>query len=159
MTYQQVRDVVARIRTTHQQLRDALEGTEAETSDPRAQLMEKWLSQEEEQLQLTLAQYGVEGEKELLDTWLQYVPDEEVLDKLKSLEFRPNLPAEDLVARKMEFDQAMMAFLKQLADETSVPRVEEFFRTLLENAESRAASQAWSMREFQGDAEPPNPKK
>ena len=44
---------------------------------------------------------------------------------------------------------------QQLARETSVPRVEEFFSTLANNFESRIQKQAWKVSEYQADGDPP----
>lgn len=157
MTYQQVRDVVARIRAAHQQLRDALEQPRTRAKDARTRQMLENLRQEEQQLQIALAQSRSHEADDLLNTWLQYVPDEELVRTIAEIEFTPEMSAEDVVARKLHFDQALIDLLRQLSQETAVPRVQEFFGSLLEQAESRASQQSWSLREFQGDAEPPQP--
>jgi hypothetical protein len=113
------------------------------------------LHQEEQELQKVLGRYKAQEQDALLDTWLQYVPDDEVQAALASMDFTPDMPADEVVARKLEFDQALADLLRRLADETSVPRVEEFFRQLLENSETRTSQKAWSLREYQAEAEPP----
>ena len=155
MTYQQVRDVISQMRKAHQRIRDALEEPQSESPDPRTRMMLEALQQEEQELQKVLARSGAQEDDGLLDTWLQYVPDEEVQQVLACMEFAADMPADEIVARKREFDQAMADLLRRLADETSVPRVEEFFRRLLENIETRTAQKAWSLREYQAEAEPP----
>jgi len=159
MTYQQVRDVVRKMRGAHQQLRDALERPRSQTGDARTRLMLEALRREEQELQLALAQYGTQGQESLLNTWLQYVPDEEVMDTLDRIEFTPEMSADEVVAAKLDFDQALMALLRQLAEQTAAPRVRELFTTLLENIQSRTSAQVWSIREFQADAEPPDPER
>lgn len=157
-TYQQVRDVVARIRRAHQQLRDALEQPRPRAKDSRTRAVLEKLWREEQQLQATLAKYLGNGADPPLDTWLQYVPDEEMLRTLDAIEFTPDMSAEQVVATKQEFDRALMALLRQLADETAVPQVQEFFSSLLGEMETRTSQESWDLREFQGDEEPPRPK-
>lgn len=157
MTYKQVRDVVKTMREAHQQLRKALERPTSQSPDARTKLMLEVLRREEQELQLALARYGAEGQTALLDTWLQYVPDGEVRQALDEIDFTPKMSAEEVVAHKLEFDQALSELLSQLAGQTAVPRVQEFFTTLLENIESRMSQQAWSVREYQAGAEPPQP--
>ena len=157
MTYQQVRDVVARIRRCHQRLRDALDTPGNRARDHRTQEMLDALRREEQELQLLLGRYGAQGEESLLDTWLQYVPDDDVSQIASSIEFGPELTPEDVVIRKLEFDNALIDLLETLAEETSAPRVREFFRTMVENARSRRSRRVWSIREFQADGSPPPP--
>lgn len=159
MTFQQVRDVVKQIRRAHQQLRDALERPRSRSSDARTRMMLDALCREEQNLQLTLGLHGAKSQESLLNTWLQYVPDPEVMDTLSGIAFRPEMSADEVVARKLEFDHAMIQLLQQLSGQTSVPQVQEFFKTLLENLQSRASRQAWNIREYQADANPPEPER
>lgn len=155
MTYQQVRDVVKLLRQSHQQLRDALEEPRARSGDSRTRLMLEALRREEQELQIALARYDAEGQESLLNTWLQYVPDEELRQVQEAIEFTPDMGAEDVVLHKLAYDQALLELLRQLCDETSVPRVQEFFCGLRDNVESRIAAEVWSVREFQNGGDPP----
>lgn len=156
MTYQQVRDIVARIRRCHQQLRDALDTPGNRAKDSRTQLILDSLRREEQELQLLLGRYGAQGEESLLNTWLQYVPDDDLAQIVASIEFGPELTAEEVVIRKLEFDNALIDLLETLSEETSAPRIREFFRSLVENAESRRSRQVWRIREYQGNGDPPS---
>lgn len=156
-TYQQVRDVVSRIRTAHQQLRDALERPRPDAPDSRTRRQLETLCHEEQELQVALAKHLADGADPPLDTWLQYVPDEDVFESLESIEFTPGMSADEVVAVKQEFDQALIALLRQLAETTAVPRVQEFFESLLLEIESRTSRESWNLREYQGDEEPPRP--
>lgn len=157
MTYQQVRDVVKLLRQSHQKLRDAIEKPRSRSEDSRTRLMLEALRREEQQLQIALAKYedDTQGRESLLDTWLQFVPDEELRQVQETIEFSPDMSAEDVVLRKLAYDQALLGLLRQLCEETSVPRVQEFFCALRDNVESRIAGEVWSVREFQDGGEPP----
>lgn len=157
MTYQQIRDVVHRMRTSHQQLRDSLESPRSRAGDSRTRLMLEALRREEQDLQLVLGLHGINGDEALLDTWLQYVPDDELFETLESIEFTPDLSPDEVMARKLSYDQALISLLQQLVGQTSVPRVQEFFSTLLKNTRSRTAQQVWQIREYQTGGEPPEP--
>jgi hypothetical protein len=154
-TYQQVRDVVTRIRSAHQSLRDELERPRPRARDANSRLMLEELRRSEQQLQIELArQLAAAGTDSLLDTWLQFIPDEDVLHTLDSIEFTPEMTVVEIVDRKLEFDQALMALLRQLAEETAVPRVQEFFRSLLGELERRVSRESWSVIDFPEDVEP-----
>ncbi|MCA9108537.1 MAG: hypothetical protein KDA52_01200 [Planctomycetaceae bacterium] len=155
MTYKQVRDVVNLMRRSHQQLREVLERPRSRSGDTRTQLILEALRRDEHELQIALARHGAEGQAALLDTWLQYVPDDEIQQTLNSIDFTPEMTADEVVVRKLEFDRSIKDLLRVLAEQTAVPCVQEFFTALLENLESRMVQRAWSVREYQAGAEPP----
>lgn len=157
MTYQQVRDIVKRLRESHQQLRIALERPRSRTDDARTRLMLEELRREELDLQIILTRYEEESSEALLDTWLQYVPDQEVIDALNTMKFSPEMSADEVVAQKVKFDEAMLDLLKQLREQTAAPRIQSFFNTLFEYLKSRVSQSVWAIREFQADSEPPAP--
>ena len=157
MTYKQVRDVVGRIRVCHQRMRESLERPRTRSPDPRTRRVLEALRRDEQELQLCLAQFDRPDQQLLLDTWLQYAPVEELWEVLDQIEFTPEMTADEVVALKLEFDQALIRLLRQLGSQTAIPRVAEFFALLRENVESRASRQAWGVREYQGDGELPIP--
>ena len=87
-TYMQIRDVVERIRIAHQRLRDALERPQPEAVDSRTRHMLAALRREEQQLEIALTrQLNRDDSSDILDTWLQYIPDAELFETLESLSF------------------------------------------------------------------------
>ncbi|MCA9077995.1 MAG: hypothetical protein KDA93_23400 [Planctomycetaceae bacterium] len=158
MAYRQVRDVVDEILRAHEQMGRVLEHAQHESVsfDQDTQPILEELDREQRELQSILSRYGDKGEKALLDTWLQYVPDAEVQKSVASFEVTPQMSIHHLVRKKLEFDQALIALLKQLARGTSVPRVQEFFQTLLEYTQTQTSQQVWSMREVHETEKTPN---
>ena len=158
MVFSQVRDVVALIRKAHQQLRQNLKDAMSQPRDSRTKEIVDTLNREEQDLQRTLAECGAESQDSpLLDVWLQYIPDESLHDALTSVEFSSDLSADEVVVRKLQFDQALVTLLDQLAQTANPPSVKEFFELLSEHIATRATEQAWNVREYQADAEPPRP--
>lgn len=157
-TYLQVRDVLCRIREAHQKLRDALEQAQFLSADLWTQLILDTLRKHEQESQRILARHQESADEKLLDTWLQYVPDSELFEALTTVEITPDSSASHVVEHKLQFDQKLLELLRQLAEESGVPRVREFFQSLKASEESRIARQAWSVTEYQADSEVPTPR-
>ncbi|MBX3437924.1 MAG: hypothetical protein KF861_10570 [Planctomycetaceae bacterium] len=153
MTYRQIKDIVAWMQQVHRQLQFRLD--EPIVTDSRTQSILLALRREERELQVILARYHAQGEGAILETWLQYVPDDDVCATLAAVEFSSEMSPDEIVVRKLKIDQALATLLGQLAEETSVPRIQEFFRNLREHVESRMARQAWRVCEYQGSETPP----
>lgn len=157
MTWKQVGDVVDQIRNAHRRIHEALEQPRGDTVDPRTRALLDSLQREGEELDRILEQAGNQGKQRLMDTWLQYVPDEELQNRLNDFHVTSDLSADEIVARKLEIDEALISLLQQLEQNCSVPRLREFFDMLLQFVQSRTQQQAWRVREYQGDADPPRP--
>ncbi|MAT14582.1 MAG: hypothetical protein CMJ46_04850 [Planctomyces sp.] len=155
MAYETVRNIVELIRDKHRQMRDALEAPRARAKSPKVAVTLEYLQKDEQELQLMLGNAQSTGEKEVLDTWLQYIPDEELQATVAQTEFTPDMSVEDIIEEKMKFDQAMIEFLDHNIRETSIPRVEEFFKSLRDHVQSRAAQHAWATREEQAGSDLP----
>ena len=157
-TYLQVRDVIERIRGAHQRLRDALEEPRPYTTDSRARLILEFLRREEQELQMSLGALLRRDESaEILDTWLQYIHDAELFQTLDAIKFQQEMSADEIAARKQEFDRELIILLRQLRETTALSRVREFFAGLEGEIDSRIKRTSWKLREYQGDEQPPQP--
>lgn len=151
MAYYQVKEILQRVRNYHRQLRNALENARCETEDDQAEVVLRWAREDEQQANRALADYSSEGGKDhtVLETWLQYVPDEQVQEKLANIHFTPEMSAEEIVARVLEFDEALTNFYQQLADQVTAPRVKEFFDSQVDWLQRRKEQGAWTVLEMQ----------
>jgi len=157
MSYQQVKDVIQQIRQAHQLLRDILEQPRHRAKDSRTRKLLEALREEEQQLQIILAKYQKQADQSLLNSWLQFTPDEELCRTISSIGFSSDMTVDEVVEHKFEFDQALIRLLRQFAESVSAPRVHEFFADLAEYHESTSTRQGWKVREFQGNSDPPMP--
>lgn len=152
MTYKQVRDVIDLLRQAHQQVRKYL--ADAETADdPNTEKFLKALHHDAQTLQESLADYETFGDNGVLDTWMQYVPDGDVAEKLSGLRFTADMSPEEVVARKVEFDNAVAEMCDQLAAGGGTERVQELFAQIRDQMNSLSVHQVWSLREYQGGAQ------
>jgi hypothetical protein len=147
MAYQQVREILNSVRQFHRRLRREVEGAYPETDDPRARFLLRSIRRGEKELDLALAKYGKEGERCVLETWIQYVPADEVEMVLLSGQLPPHSSPEDILKWKLEFDATLADFYRQLADQVSAPRAKELLESQAALIEQRLADQTWQARE------------
>jgi hypothetical protein len=144
MAYKQVRELLDRVKRYHRQLEDLYEWLEDESADPRARLLLNYLREHEQNFKNVLAQYGREEHRGVLDTWIQYDPEEDLRRALEEAELRTGMPLEELLAQAHRFSQAVVSFYREARDQTNAPRVQELFDSLLAMEEGKAAREAWS---------------
>lgn len=154
MAYQQIKDVIAHIRNCHRLLRDGLEQSRVRTDDAATARLMEGLRQDEHQLQLALTRIGADDNPSVLETWLQYPPNELLTTALQHVRFDKDMPIDQIVARKQEFDQVMLQTYQQLQSASSAPQFQEFFQHLIDYTETRIKNQSWAVRdsELSGDS-------
>ncbi|MEZ6046175.1 MAG: hypothetical protein R3C11_11520 [Planctomycetaceae bacterium] len=90
-----------------------------------------------------------------MNTWLQYIPDEELEQSVRDIEFTEDMTVEEILEQKLVFDQALIDFLEHNIRSTSTPHVADFFQTLRNYVVSQTAQTVWSTREERADSELP----
>lgn len=153
MAYQQIKDVIAHIRNCHRMLRDWLEQSRTRTDNAAVARLIEALRQDEHYLQLALTRIGAKDNPSVLETWLQYPPDELLATALQQVRFDKNIPIDEVVVQKQKFDRVMLQAYRQLQLASSAPRFQEFFQHLIDYTETRIKNQSWAVRdpELTGD--------
>lgn len=147
MAYRQVRDILKDIRDCHRTLADFYEDWEHHAQDQRAQAVLRHVGNHEEFFTEALARYEPRAAEGILDTWIQYPPDETLKDAFEEVELTPETSVDDVVEVVLRMDRALIDAYRQLADSTAAPRVTELFESLLELEETKNRNDAWSARD------------
>lgn len=147
MAYEQVQDILKRTREHHRRVRHALEHAEPDDDRQRADALLAEVQREESAMEALLEGYRGEGPDNVLETWIQYVEDEDVSDALQSLQLDSGASIEEIMTRKAELDDALAEYYAQLRDQVSAPKVQELFSSLHELIARRKEQAAWSVLE------------
>lgn len=149
MTYQQVSDILKAIQKHHQRFREALMEIEDRAGFEDTESVARALKHHEQNWQKALAEYGEEGEQAVLNTWIQYAPDQGVHDMLSDIVITPEMTIGDVRQLFIRFHNSLVELYSTLKDEVAAPRAKEFFTRLLEQEETLTAEQAWAGRSTQ----------
>lgn len=128
----QIKEILDHIRRYHHQLANQLEELKSHQSDPRIRLLLEYMSRHEINFEKTLSGYEKDTAKSILETWIKYVPDDAITQAANQLKLHDEMSAGDILAAVIEFDRALTDMYRELADETSVPRVQELFTKLID---------------------------
>jgi hypothetical protein len=145
MTYEQVRDILNRIRSFHRRLRDELEQVRPTSKDRRTQFLLEALRRDEQAMNIALAKYQRHGGVNVLDTWIQYVPDEETQRLLTENHFSSDMDPEEMLARKAGIDKALADLYRSLSEQTSATQVGELFAGLAQQTLQRLTQESWKV--------------
>lgn len=146
MTYQQVGDILNVIRDYHRRFRNALENVEVSAGFELTESLARFLQIHEVHWQKALKEYGDEGEEAVLNSYIQYVPDEGVQEALEDIRITSDMSTDDVRQLVMQFHSALIDLYGTLTDQVTAPRVKEFFTRLHELENSVTTEQAWAGR-------------
>lgn len=147
MAYRKVEDILGLVESFHKRMRFALERVEAESHSEMVEWLSQQLRTHELHWQAALSGYEKRVAEGVLDTWLQYIPDEDVRAELDSIQVRRDMTLDELTDVNVRFRQALIQLYESLASGSSAPRVQELFQQLLEYEKSVIAEQSQKTRE------------
>lgn len=123
------------------------EGEEPESNDPMRPLVD-YLAGHERAAKHVLDRYKPEERESILNTWLQYVPGEQVDEVFSKRDLSAKMTSDDVIAMILEFDDALVDLYKTLANQSQAhPRINELFQGLLEMEEWQQLRNAFAVRQ------------
>jgi rubrerythrin len=141
-TYQQVKDILNTVRGFYKQLTEFYAGL-SETSDKeKVQILLKYMSHHERKFEHAFAQYSDETGRKLLETWIQYPPDPNVLYVPKAKELDRSMTVDDVADIAKELDDRLERFYSEAARLVESVELKDFFETLKEFEEAEKANVA-----------------
>lgn len=136
-------------KSFHLRLRDYYEELSEDARDERLALLLEYMSRHEKNMSAALADYQPQAAKGILNTWLQFVPEEPIQQALAENEVRSDMSVGQVVQRALKVDQGLIDLYGELADTTAVPRVQELFTSLLEQERRKQEQFGWSLQDFE----------
>lgn len=151
MASKRLRDVLDRVRWFTATLIERYEDLGESALDRRTRALVEYMARHEQQLNAGLKAYEDDTAERILDTWLQFVPDENLEAVFADLDLRPDLSVDEVVERAMTFDRALIELYRALAETTEVPEIRDLFTSLtaMEDGKDRQYSKA--LLEFLGE--------
>lgn len=132
MEYERTRDILNHARKFHSRLQAWYEGLSGQAEKHRVKLLLAYLSRHEERLSEHLARYETHAAQEVLDTWFQYVPEEDTMQRFRAIELTPDMTVNQVVTAALKLDQYLVDLFREGARRTMSSEVREILNSLLE---------------------------
>lgn len=151
MSFQQIRDILKKILIHHKELHACIAEEIAKANgdfegDGRKEWITKYVAIQSGIVTKALSQLQSQANDRTLDTWRQYVPDEEIQRSLQKMRSIDDPSWEDLLELVQSFDQAVRNLCWTLADQSSIPDNKEMFESLGRVSQSFLEHTTWGMR-------------
>ena len=131
MTYKTIREIIDYVRAAHRKAaRCCREATHA-SSDRTSMLADLFRDREAVQAD-ALRKFEETGQQELLETWVQFVPSEEMGRALGALRTSTGEDPAAMLRRCLELQEQIVDLFRHLAEVAGSPEVRELFSKLAE---------------------------
>jgi hypothetical protein len=148
MTFEQCRDVLARVAAFHRHMRAEFERLEEKSARARTQLVLDYLQVQEQSLAKSLERFRSEAPRELLDTWFQYSPVDEVPEAFSDIALPADMDIADVVQVAARFNAWLVENYRQLAEESDIPELRQLFESLIAQQQEEQRRLAKNLNEF-----------
>ncbi len=108
MPSKQIRDILEHVREFHRSLHDFYEECSEETEDERVKALLDYIGRHEGNFNEALARYEETAARGVLDTWLQFAPDETLNQALKKVEFTPGVSPDEVIQVALDPNSQMI---------------------------------------------------
>ncbi|MBA6327685.1 hypothetical protein H4J46_06995 [Colwellia sp. MB02u-6] len=130
MRFESARDALKHAKEFHQQLFVFYQKLAKDENIPRTQLLLEYMISEEKKLAESLANYEKNTPSGVLDTWLQYANDQEIL-KLPIVKYHPSTQSmDDILELSMKMSDELIAVYQVVAEQVDEHKVKDIFNNL-----------------------------
>lgn len=134
MTYQQVREILKRIRRVHEEAAAHCAQT-GDTDDERLRLLAEFMRSGEERLGKQIAAVEEGAQAEVLETWVQFVPTGDVEKALRALRESDAEGADATFGSCLQLQAQIVAAFRHLAEILPSPEAQETLRHMADMEE------------------------
>lgn len=140
-TYKQARDLLEWVRTYHRRMKEAYGDAAESAADERKAMLLRYLENHEALFERSIDEAITENDG-VLDAWIQFTPDKEMLEPIEAAEVKPDISVEELVRNAQRMDGTLMEFYQDAIERVKSKPAREFFEQLLTKQESDRAKLA-----------------
>jgi len=130
MRFESARDALKHAKDFHQKLVVFYQKLAKDENMPRTQLLLEYMISEEKNLAESLTHYEKNTPSGVLDTWLQYANDQEVL-KLPIVKNYPSTQSmDDILELSMKMSDELITVYQMVAEQVDEHKVKDIFNNL-----------------------------
>lgn len=142
-SYQQIKDIIQILRRVHTEIGNLCKAGGATLGDTKVGLLLETFAQRQQHMVKFLDTSERGADDKVVETWIQFVPDEQVENRLKSMQAVETRP-EEFPKHVIGVQQEIAELIRTVKDEPESEEVKEFLQALAdrEHAEAKLSSEA-----------------
>ncbi len=147
MSYLQIHQVINRIQGLHAQFGRELAGLGVPADDPQGLMILNTIRDCEQHFENRLVNSKIDEDSAIMETWVQFIPDEEIQIFFHMLDPTHVKYEEDLLVTTHLFFTSLGVFYHQIARQVQGPKIITFLEDLAKFTEEQNSMLAWKTRD------------
>jgi len=131
MEYERTRDIIEHARAFHGRLEELYQGLAEKAEKQRVKMLLDHLSRHERRLREVLSRYEQHAAREMLDTWFQYVPEEETLQRFAAVDWTDDMSIDQIIENALRLDQYLLDLFRESANRALGDDIRDVLGSLL----------------------------
>jgi rubrerythrin len=126
-----VNDVVQQAKEFEKRLADLYKRISAKSTQEGARMLADYMSRHRQRINRALSRLSSGKVERILSTPLQYEPENTACRSFDNIDLSPDADAKEIIDAAVAFDQCLVEFYRQVADQTVDQDVRELFENLI----------------------------
>ncbi len=139
MSFEQLRDIIARVRGVHRELAEFYNNLEAVVEKERVRMVLEYLSQHERKLENSLREFEESAGKNILNTFFKYAPNCSIREAIQCIEVHSEMSVDEVVCMALRLDEMLLRLYRETAECAHAEEVKSTFLTLYEDGKKDRA--------------------
>ncbi|GAA6134962.1 hypothetical protein NBRC116188_17520 [Oceaniserpentilla sp. 4NH20-0058] len=132
MHYKTVKDVVDHSRRLHQQISQLYADMSQQHTQERVKMLLDYLQRHEKHLEEMLCDFEQDKSQKVLDSWFQYVPDQDLTDVLSGIAINDQMSVDEVVAMALKLDDYFIELYENMVESSHSSDAKSVFQNLLD---------------------------
>ncbi len=137
MPSKQIIEILDQVRDIHRRMSTRFRSMQLVSNDPGLSLLTDYMAEHESKIDDCIAGYESDAPRSVLDTWIQFGNEEEIIKRVEQTSFEDSNTPEHLVQSAFDIERDLVQLFRELSQATSVPEVQELFNSLITLEENK----------------------
>jgi hypothetical protein len=135
--FKKVRDILKNLQSVHNQINDYYNHLSNTVEKEKVKILVDHINQNKLTFKNVLKKYEHEGKQLLLDTWIQYTPEESLKQELDELELKSEMSIDEVIQIAVDFDDWLENYYQYMAETVTSTNLKAFFSNLMESVHKK----------------------
>ena len=131
--FKKVSDILEYLQKVHEDVSDYYQRLADKEDKEKVQIFLDYLREHNDNLKEIIRRYEEEGDNSLLDTWIQYSPQNTIRLEMEIIDFNPKMTIDEILEKALILDNWLENYYDYIAENAPSTRLKEVFYNLYQS--------------------------
>ena len=131
--FKKVRDILEYLQKVHEDVSDYYGRLANKEDKEKVQIFLDYLREHNDNLKEIISRYEEEGDNSLLDTWIQYSPQNTIRLEMEIIDFNPKMTIDEILEKALILDNWLENYYDYIAENAPSTKLKDVFYNLYQS--------------------------